>query len=548
MVLSPMVLADAASAAIVAGLEPGTIVAAQVRSTDGKAQVTLTTDTAGSVTVAVKGAALDLLVPGATVALQVVAGADGQLALRLLSVDGQAVARPLSLTPVPSQNTPPILPDSAAAAAPSMPTAPPQPAGLLATIVRPAAATVPVETALVPSASAPAAAVSSQPQTAPPASLGQLDGKLPPDLPVGTTVAVRILDVAASPQSSAPATTVPVPPLASPVVVPPGGVPPNAVGSAVPAGPADPGQDMAPAQDGTDNPAQSLPVLEGRVMSSVPGQRAIVATPIGLLSLPAVPALAANADVKFQVIAPPVLPDDKATAPDRPANPIRALNDVATRLLDAGETQLAQRIMASIPQLDTRLAANLAIFVKAMDRQTGRLALDDDTVADLTESGHADVAEKVNGALRQLERAATDHVGQDGGWRGFSIPLHTGDAIEPVQFFIRQPPFQSGRVDPDGHQGGSGGAGKTRDQRFLVEIMLSRMGRLQMDGLVQRADKRFDLIVRTEKPLDRQMRNDITDLFITTTEAAGARGSVTFQAGGRFVAVTQAAGPTTLSV
>jgi hypothetical protein len=115
--------------------------------------------------------------------------------------------------------------------------------------------------------------------------------------------------------------------------------------------------------------------------------------------------------------------------------------------------------------------------------------------------------------------------------------------VDTIRLDVRQP------VDPDQDRAGSGRGGKDQGQehRFVVDLDLSRLGRLQMDGLVQRADKRFDLILRMETPFSSEMRRDITQLFIGTIEAIGIKGGVTFQGGGRFLSFppSQASAPPT---
>jgi hypothetical protein len=303
------------------------------------------------------------------------------------------------------------------------------------------------------------------------------------------------------------------------------------------------------AQDPTSTDPARGSILDGKVVTVVPGQRATVATPVGLISLPAVPDLKAQASVRLQVVSAPVLPPEDVPSVEVFSDPINTLSVGLAQLTGNGDSVLAQKLMAFLPQLDGKLSANLALFVKAMDRQSGRVKLDDHTIDELEKSAGKTLASRMAGAFKQLEKSVTDHAGQDGLWKGFTIPVATGDLILPVQLYIRQTPQDHHSVDPDGHQDSdSGGVSKARDHRFLVELMLSRLGRLQMDGLVQRADKRFDLIIRTHHPLPKEMRNDITDLFITTTEAAGSRGSVTFQAGGRFIAMVLNADHTKMNI
>ena len=89
---------------------------------------------------------------------------------------------------------------------------------------------------------------------------------------------------------------------------------------------------------------------------------------------------------------------------------------------------------------------------------------------------------------------------------------------------IRQP--NADEVDDDANGPDGHGA---RDNRFLIDLTLSRIGELQLDGLIR--PRRFDLILRTHMPLPPEMRQEIGKLFHGSLETLGMTGGVSFQAG-----------------
>ena len=113
---------------------------------------------------------------------------------------------------------------------------------------------------------------------------------------------------------------------------------------------------------------------------------------------------------------------------------------------------------------------------------------------------------------RQVESGGTD-------WRLFLIPLLDEAQVQQIRFFERH---------------GSHGHGTGDDQkdgestRFVLEIELSRLGDMQIDGLVR--DRRFDLVLRTRRPLPDVMRHDIIEIFTDANDAAGIVGTIGFQA------------------
>lgn len=105
------------------------------------------------------------------------------------------------------------------------------------------------------------------------------------------------------------------------------------------------------------------------------------------------------------------------------------------------------------------------------------------------------------------------------------IPLLVGTAIEPVRLFVHRTDGEAAR-----NAAAAGGSG----HRFVVDLTFSRLGRMQLDGLLQRRDKRFALIIRTLTPLPEEMRRDITALFIRSSDAVGLAGNVLFRPDGCF--------------
>jgi hypothetical protein len=123
-----------------------------------------------------------------------------------------------------------------------------------------------------------------------------------------------------------------------------------------------------------------------------------------------------------------------------------------------------------------------------------------------------------------------------GDWRSQGIPFNNGGAIVPIQLYVHQ-------TKPDDEGDGKGQAGKA-PTRFLLDLELSALGRIQLDGLAQ--PPRFDVILRTPQALPDTVRNDLRLLFTDVTSARGLTGSVAFQVAPPIVptgATAQAARP-----
>lgn len=92
--------------------------------------------------------------------------------------------------------------------------------------------------------------------------------------------------------------------------------------------------------------------------------------------------------------------------------------------------------------------------------------------------------------------------------------------MTPVRLHVRE------RGDgEDAGSGAPGGAGT----RFLVDLDLSRLGRLQLDGLVR--DRRMDLMVRSETPLERSVESGLIQTVDSALQAIGYSGGLAFRSG-----------------
>ena len=275
-------------------------------------------------------------------------------------------------------------------------------------------------------------------------------------------------------------------------------------------------------------------------MAHVPGSPALLSTPLGTLSLPA--ELPVGADVTLEVLAPPIPPPPApaaaSTAPGLGQGGWPALNEALT-VLTAQDPQAAQQLMRAMPQMGPQLAANLSLFANALRSGDTKAIIGEGAVRGLEKGGRRDLADKLKDDVDELS-AESERPVDGGNWRGFTLPILTGAEILPVHLFVRQQP------EPEEDDVKSGGGGRRgTEHRFLLEVSMTRLGRFQLDGLIQRDTKRFDLIIRTALALPDHMRHDILGLFANAGDLAGTKGSVTFQGGGRFIDLPPAPAPTT---
>lgn len=510
--------------AAIAALAQGALFEAVVNKAGGARQIFEAVTAQGAMSL--KSAATGQLPEGAKLVMQVMQ-TQGQFTLRIVSVNGMAfppgMAGP-ALQPglgaqafgigtllsalTPNQGTPMAATQGAGLPQPGSPL----PAGLTATLVRPAETP---GSMLAPG---------TMPQT----------GGLPPDLPPGTQIAVRIASIG----PDAPSPTV-LPggfagtPATSPQGAQPGFAPPPAAGSAASTFAAPP--TALPSAPPGVVPAGSAPqILPGTVIAHPPGGNALIRTDAGALSLPSPNPLPVGSAIVLEVAGRPVLPQAAAKSTQPPPGLGKegwpALTE-AIETLARTDQQAAESLLRAIPQANVRLAASLAAFAGALRSGDARVLVGDGVTRGLDKAGKRDLASRLKGEVEQLSADAARPAG-GGEWRAMSMPFLHGAEIDPITLFVRK---GKDEIEEDGKGG--------QENRFILEVTMSRLGRIQFDGLIGRESKRFDLIMRTDQPLNAQMRQDIAGIFAEASQLVGTTGYVSFQSGGRFVELPPAEPP-----
>lgn len=345
-----------------------------------------------------------------------------------------------------------------------------------------------------------------------------------PQLVPGTTVAVRILSAAA------------------PAALPPAGVPPavlqtvTGTGTAPDlSGPPHPPTAEAPLGTASEPLAPQAPspgktalvMVTGTITGTTSGGQPILTTPVGTLALSTAAALAPGKTLTVELSDPRRLFADRpppAAAGSGPGPQAWAPVREALAILTGQEGGLAQAtLVATLPQPNRRLAAALTFALDAVRRGDARGWLGAETTAALEKAGRRDLLTQLDKEFRTQARQADDTP--PGGWRPLAIPMLDAGMIQRIELYVRA-------VDTDEPDGRDGGA-QERSQRFLLDLDLSRLGALQLDGLVRAKSKRFDLILRSLHPLPGPLRTELLGVFGKSLEAVGFSGGLGFQAGAR---------------
>ncbi len=249
-----------------------------------------------------------------------------------------------------------------------------------------------------------------------------------------------------------------------------------------------------------------------------------ILTPAGAMVLNSAGSLPQGTAVTLTVAGEPVLPPPAAEGAPSPFSRegfmhARTWANLEETLQALGQVNpAAANTLANsiIPQPNAQLTNNILFFVAALRGGDIRGWMGNEPVR-LLQRFKPELLGRMRVDFRSLSRLAEEP--RTGDWRTWLIPLHDGGQIQQIRLLTRK-----GGGNDESEEAGNMGI------RFVVDVTLTRMGRMQLDGLANGQNKRLDLIVRTDAPLDKTVRNDIRRIFGNAAQVTGLTGSVGFQA------------------
>jgi hypothetical protein len=182
--------------------------------------------------------------------------------------------------------------------------------------------------------------------------------------------------------------------------------------------------------------------------------------------------------------------------------------------LDRALPELAMRLRADLsPASGQELAGTLLFLMSALNNSAWPGTK---TTAALDLAGRRDLRAKLDDDVSELRQLAEP---QSGDWRIYVLPLLDGLAVRPVRLYFRRRP--------------RGAAADEQGTRFVLEVEMTRMGALQLDGLVR--PQRFDLVLRSHRAISAELRQEIAAVFRNAISASGLAGDIGFATASRFV-------------
>lgn len=170
------------------------------------------------------------------------------------------------------------------------------------------------------------------------------------------------------------------------------------------------------------------------------------------------------------------------------------------------------------PDQPAKLPAAALLFIAAVKAGDINAWLGDKNIESLRRMGKAEFVARLAREFSGLNKLSSEPVTSD--WRGMAIPLYSDGQIDKIHLYYRHSDHGD---DQDQEQ-----AAKGKGTRFVMDLNLSHMGLVQLDGYTR--GEQIDLIVRTQQPFGAGARYEMTQRYIKALEKAGFEGALIFQA------------------
>ncbi len=194
--------------------------------------------------------------------------------------------------------------------------------------------------------------------------------------------------------------------------------------------------------------------------------------------------------------------------------------DEAITFLKQTNNDVALEMAQRLPNVNHKLTSSLLFFMAALKGGDvteifGKRALR------LLESSAPALLEKLKGDISTLQKNLIDSPLTH--WSVAQLPMLFGQDVQHARLYIAKDPSEDGNQKTKSERG----------QRFVLEVGMSQLGHLQLDGFLRQADmrKNFDLVVRSHQPLDDSITQGISSIFYNSVEITGMQGQLLFQAG-----------------
>jgi hypothetical protein len=191
------------------------------------------------------------------------------------------------------------------------------------------------------------------------------------------------------------------------------------------------------------------------------------------------------------------------------------LNQVAQTLAQTNpQAMQSLASTAPTPAMPARFGAAALLFLAVV--RSGDLSgwLGEKGTESLRRAGANSLLSRLSQEGNALNRLSAEPV--SGEWRAVSLPMFWQGEFQKMALYYRHEQEDS-KQDDD----------KNPFTRFIFDLSLSRMGKVQLDGLHR--PQKLDLVVRTERPFSSTMQMNMRRTYTNALEQTSLSGELSFQ-------------------
>jgi hypothetical protein len=191
------------------------------------------------------------------------------------------------------------------------------------------------------------------------------------------------------------------------------------------------------------------------------------------------------------------------------------VNDL-TKVINEISPEVISTLTRTIPNpsVPSRIPAAVLFFLAAMRSGDLSSLLGHKTIEALNRAGKQNILKKLSSELFSQSSSGGDRMASD--WKLLLFPmLWEGDIYKTSLY------YKEGQQDNEKDEINS------KKTRFVFDLVLSRLGPIQLDGLYQ--DKKLDLVLRTDGQLSEAMKNKMSGMFSIALKNSDLHGELKFQ-------------------
>lgn len=173
-------------------------------------------------------------------------------------------------------------------------------------------------------------------------------------------------------------------------------------------------------------------------------------------------------------------------------------------------------IASRIPAADRQFMAKLLWFLAGIKKSDANLWLGKNISEKIRQEGRSDFINNLSSHFSALNKVADSLPNSN--WNIFLFPIFDGQQFQSGVMFTSKFKDPESDTEQDG-------------TRFLVEVDLSVLGAIQIDGFIKekRAKKNIEIFVRSKKKLAHKIESEIREIFMASTEIMGINGRISFE-------------------